>query len=288
MLKVSWLLIVVFFLAYYVFKNGSEFVEAFQIISIEKVIIALFLLALSKLFLTLNQWAVFRIHNVKLGFKRATEIYNYSQLAKYIPGGIWHYVSKGAYLKAEGKSNKESVRIILTESLLIVITAFLFGVLALGKFAGEVLVALERGHMIVLGISVVTVVFLFLFFGRRYIKDLLSEFIKKPGLASLAILNLGIVWVLQGLSLYVLLETSIYSTFMYVMGIYCVAFAIGFLTVFAPGGIGVREAILYYGFSKAALMPVLVPMLILHRILYLFSEILVGGVVFVCQKLRVI
>jgi uncharacterized membrane protein YbhN (UPF0104 family) len=63
----------------------------------------------------------------------------------------------------------------------------------------------------------------------------------------------------------------------YVAGIYCLAYIVGFLSPFAPAGIGVRELILIQGLSAFISIDLCILLSLVNRLVYLFAEIILAA-----------
>ena len=69
----------------------------------------------------------------------------------------------------------------------------------------------------------------------------------------------------------------------YVVGVYCLAYLVGFLVPFAPAGLGAREAVLVAGAGPLVGVDVAIFLAAVNRILYLLAEF---GMVAPCLLLR--
>jgi hypothetical protein len=88
---------------------------------------------------------------------------------------------------------------------------------------------------------------------------------------------LAIGWLAFGLSLWVMLAEPVGAPWFYVVGTVCLAHAIGFLTPFAPAGLGVREAVIavcltpYLQFDEAIFLATINRALFFALEFFLFS-----------------
>jgi uncharacterized membrane protein YbhN (UPF0104 family) len=158
---------------------------------------------------------------------RSTAIYVQSQLAKYVPGGVWQYASRGTMARVHGLS----VRVV-ARSLPIELAATLY--------AGAA--------------------FTFLVFGWWGAIAVIAAIAAAPGLAAYfdpgrtalrvaakAVPFYALTWVLIGVSFWMTARAFISvspSDLPLYTGAFAAAWIVGLIAIYAPGGIGVREAIL--------------------------------------------
>jgi uncharacterized membrane protein YbhN (UPF0104 family) len=88
-------------------------------------------------------------------------------------------------------------------------------------------------------------------------------------------------WLLLGTSLWITAVPFIESPgpyhYLYVVGLFSIAFVVGFLAPFAPGGLGVREYILVEGLTYLIAFDKAVVLSVTSRVLYFGSELLLGA-----------
>jgi len=68
------------------------------------------------------------------------------------------------------------------------------------------------------------------------------------------------------------------------MGLYAIAFSIGFITPFAPAGIGVREAVLFLGLLPYMPLEVVILVSIANRLLYLLAELFLASIAYLTPQ----
>jgi glycosyltransferase 2 family protein len=158
---------------------------------------------------------------------RSAAIYVQSQLAKYVPGGFWQYASRGTMARVHGLSVRTVAR-----SLPIELAATLYA-----------------------GAS-----FTFLIFGWWGLIAVVAAILAAPALAAYfeperislrvaakAVPFYAVTWVLIGVSFWMTARAFIDvspSDLPLYTGAFAAAWIVGLIAIYAPGGIGVREAIL--------------------------------------------
>jgi len=184
-----------------------------------------------------------------------------AQLARYLPGGIWHFVGQGAYYRKQGLNLLRVGRVLLLENLWLLHSAILAGSAALIVYAASMA---STGGLLL---------WPFVWFAFNYL--LTFSLLERPKPLTMLHVSLvqALMWVLFGLSFAVMLpEIDVWLA----LGAFIAAWAVGFVTVFAPGGLGTREAILV-----VLLLPVLpaeqaLNIALLHRLLWILTEVVLG------------
>ncbi len=198
---------------------------------------------------------ILKIFGKTLRLKKAFKISYLSNLARYLPGRIWQYVSLVAMCEREGISKSTSTASFVL-SQLINIPAALLLILATG-----VLPAVTRepwikdaiwilGGAVTLGALVVitqpnltekTLRWLL----RKLEKTEPAVALKKTSLAGI-FASYAFGWFLHGTAFFffTVAVTGEVGNFFPIVGAYVAAYLIGYLSFFTPGGLGVREAVL--------------------------------------------
>ncbi|MCI0405910.1 MAG: flippase-like domain-containing protein, partial [candidate division Zixibacteria bacterium] len=198
---------------------------------------------------------ILKIFGKTLRLKKAFKISYLSNLARYLPGRIWQYISLVAMCEREGISKSTSTASFVL-SQLINIPAALLLILATG-----VLPAVTRqdwikdaiwilGGAVTLGALVVitqpkltekTLRWLL----RKVEKTEPAVALKKTSLAGI-FASYVFGWFLHGTAFFffTVAVTGEVENFFPVVGAYVAAYLIGYLSFFTPGGLGVREAVL--------------------------------------------
>lgn len=171
-----------------------------------------------------------------------------SQLGKYLPGSVWQYAGRVTLARSRGVPVKTGLASITVEVVASLIAAAVVAALALPlPFAFAIWGALA----LLCGIA----------YARRGVIARTGERLAAPVLARVdrPTVAAGVRAVPEAAGLYViawgLYGTSFWLTahslfavpaseLLHYIGVFAVAWAIGFVVVFAPGGIGVREAVL--------------------------------------------
>jgi hypothetical protein len=159
--------------------------------------------------------------------RRSAAIFFQAQLAKYIPGSVWQYAGRAALANAHGIPMRP-----VAVSLPVEFTA--------SAFAGGSMAAFLLGWW---GAAVVV-----LLAGVMVLLERLAPFRRPAVRATVRATLLYLpVWLVLGTSFWLcargLLDIPVQDLALYV-GAFSVAFLAGLFAVYAPGGLGVREAVL--------------------------------------------
>jgi hypothetical protein len=173
-----------------------------------------------------------------------------SSLARYIPGGIWSYTSRAMLAKAEGVSLARASISLLLETLLLMTSSFAIGLSAILPTGN--LPAVPAWAM---AISLVTALLLHprILSLLRFFPGIIGRTISQenlPGTRPMALLfgYYCFFWMAFG-GVFVIFISAFHSTppthWLPLGGSLAFGFFWGFIFLFVPGGIGIRESAIY-------------------------------------------
>lgn len=289
--KWLWTLAIIIFIGLYLYRNFDKIVKVISEIKLIYSLLTLLVLFLVKLFLTYNLKLSLCFVDRDLSFGKTYKIYNVSQLGKYIPGNFWHFVGKISYLKGEGLDNKSVRSVVLLELIFLICGSLLFGgvFLIFNPVFIDNIIELLRNHGLIVSVIAGILIILFVLlviFKRSYITDTVKLLSGRWKLLLKVAVVQFLIWILQGLSFYFIINQFIdYSLIFYVIGLYSLAFIIGFVFPLAPAGIGVREFIIVMGLLSVGVgEDISVSLVGLHRILYVIIEVFMVLLGFAVEK----
>lgn len=264
--KSVWTLLVILAASIYAYYKWEYVVGIVQTFRISTVLLSFLLILSAKLLLAHNQRLAQKGNSITLDFLDHFYIYNFTQLAKYIPGVIWQFVGKAGEYAKRGLEATHIKNTLMTEIFFLVVGS---------GFAGVIFISLQQilftqyGWYAVLALCVLFVLFVF---SRKKIK---RNFYEKLTV-QFFVMHIGI-WTLLGASFYLLVgqfaAKMSFEFFLTVLSYNTFSFLVGYVAFFAPGGLGVREAVLVLFMSSEGTQYI-ITVAAMHRVLYLGVEVL--------------
>ena len=222
----------------------------------------------------------------KVNFLPAFHTYAKSNLGKYLPGNVGHYASRQLFGASLGMSQTQLAVASVFEIMYFVITALLLSfVLTRNKIysiakslfpALNILLFLSVGA--VLGISA-TAILLFFFRKNSCLKEILT-LIRTRGFWCLLLKNLLITsanFLIGGLSFILIVGinvTIIANSTAVIFAAYVASWLIGFVIPGAPGGIGVREAVLTFMLSHLYMEEIILTAAVFQRLTMVGGDVM--------------
>jgi glycosyltransferase 2 family protein len=200
----------------------------------------------------------------KINFKESFIILGRSQIAKYIPGNVFHYLGRHLLSKNIGIPNGIIINSIFSETILLVTSSvFIFFISAIiygyRNFIFEGINNLIVPVTITAGIIILLLLIAFFIF--KFIPGIKEKLLRHNMIVNLKSLNIKKLWInlLSGLMLCMIfffltglimwyLDEYFWGEsrvlFLFFIGTNAVAWVAGFITPGASGGIGVREVVI--------------------------------------------
>jgi uncharacterized membrane protein YbhN (UPF0104 family) len=173
-----------------------------------------------------------------------TGIFFQAQLAKYIPGSVWQYAGRAALGRSVGLPARPVVVSSTLELLAVATSGASLGLLAAGKWGAAVAVVIAGGAVLLLLSS----------FGKRGISQLLGLVTRLHSDADRFARGFAVgtalyipVWLVMGVAFWLMARAFFdvpIADLPYDIGSFSLAWFVGLVAFFAPGGLGVREAVL--------------------------------------------
>jgi hypothetical protein len=182
-----------------------------------------------------------------LDFFPALSIYGRSQLLKYVPANVFHVVGRYALLRSLGYEHRVIIRSTFLEFALIIATALALACI----FAAPILTAYwhMQTHPVVVAseMTALAVVILFAAWRAATQRREGDTPISSAGSIATAILHYALYFcgfAAVALVLCAAVTTTRFADYFMLLGVVSGAFVAGLVTPGAPGGLGVREAIM--------------------------------------------
>ncbi len=280
LLKAAWVTAVLLFLAIYLYRHWSAYLAVLIRIPPVFLLVSALSLFIAKGFLALNMKFGAEYAGVSLKYLRVFYIYTITQIAKYIPGSIWHVVGRIGFYKEAGLSNKAIRESMIIEHLYILGSAFILGsgILFIFNYAViiEIISKLKLLLLVPVILAAITAVIGVIF--RKYITPIVSLIIKNPVLnIKMTVLEI-FIWTFLGLYFAALVFPFAprIDYLVYYCGLFAISYFAGFIIPIAPAGIGVREAIMVIGLSPVVSVDVAITVSTLSRAVFVLVELVLS------------
>jgi uncharacterized membrane protein YbhN (UPF0104 family) len=280
----------------------SEFYYNFYSISKFKININWFYLFISQLLLILTAlsgtyfWQLLlkttTLQQIK--FRESVAVVNTSQMTKYLPGKVWSFAFQMLLLSKRGISGT----VVLYINLFLLITSLFastfWGLLYFVLFS----TAHNKFWMLIFIVFLITYLG-FILFNQRCLKILVTVF-EKLFKRTINCTRIDIKWIVLFQGLYLLVNAAFGITgYLLALGLgfsvstqdvfaiaafLIIADAIGFIVLIAPGGLGVRESIMFALLAALGDKNLALILPIGTRLMGMISDFLLGGIGFIFLK----
>jgi len=235
-------------------------------------------------------WYMLRAREVHLPLSESLRVISLSQLGKYLPGGFWQPLGWLGLAREAGIGTAIAGVTIAMTMLLIVAAALVIGppLLVASRAAGAfvwllavVPVALAVLHPRMLGRT--------LAFGARVTRRPSLDIGGIPfGRVATGMVIALPIWVAYGAALVVTTAgLSYHASWTLLTGAFAVAWAVGFLAIPVPGGLGVREAILLLLLRATLTTAQAVALAVVFRLAFIVAEAMMTLVAMAIPRRRV-
>lgn len=266
-----------------VVKNWTEVSDSLRSLPLWLIAVEV-VLAFAYVYLTMASWRVV-LNDVgdRVDPAVASRIFFSSQVAKYLPGGVWNFVAAAEVGKDYSISRRRSVCALLVSIIISIVTGLILAILAILLGPSElmegyrwIVVAIPVGIVALCPPVLNRLVNLALRLLRR---DPLDDAMSWSGTAISALWALA-AWVAVGVQLWLMLihlgMSATLPTFLLATGGYALGWTAGFLVFFVPAGAGVREVALGAVLTTIASPGVVVVVVLLARIFTTLADIVWG------------
>jgi len=217
-------------------------------------------------------------------------------VGKYLPGKVWGIIARGAALKEQNIELTGIVKATYLEQLIMLHAGIVVGavglaltyqgrlawILLLGSGLSVLFLPLFNKHLIKASIQLVN---------RYRRKELprnldisISNYLVLFGISALEWITVGVVLLFLSLGFVDLPAHGIESV--RVVTFAATALLIGFVALFAPGGIGIRESVLTYLLSTIMAVESALFVAVIYRIWLTLWDFLAGGIAFSLTGIR--
>ncbi len=280
---IQWIWIVVVLLAggYYLIIRWNNIINYLQAIPVINFFISALFFVIGKLLLVFLSKDAVQPEGGIISYRDAFKIVSLTQLGKYLPGGVWHFVARFNVYHSRDLSMKKSGKALIIESIWLVCGALAFGL-------SVYLITFDSGQGFLLKVGVnlsqfFRVGFAILLFGLWFavLYGIEKYFVSCPRpqkvwkVLKIMVIQFG-VWMAFGLSFAFLFHVIDFSTILLAVSVFAISWAIGYVVIFAPGGIGIRELALAWFLTGMLLASQAVILATVHRVLFTAVEVALG------------
>lgn len=287
-LKWSWMIIVLAAGVYYIVKNYESAVDYLRTIKTGGLVLSILFITISRL---LNVDLI-RESVKEVGWKpKKLEMFSLisiTQLGKYIPGGIWQFAARFGAYKSNQLTVKKMGKAFFLENVWVGLGGGMGGLffLLLGdphRLLEKVGITLSNSLMLILiPLSILLWLAGLFIFQRLSHKE---DPIRRSLWRSLRLFaSHFLMYFTMGVSFFFLFTFLTEDDLFFTVGGYIISYLAGYIAIFAPGGIGVREVVSVAIFSGLAPQAELAAITIVHRLLYTLIEFAMGLLGFILTR----
>lgn len=242
-----------FFIGRFVFESGTNMPGVIARVNIPA-LLAGFLCLVAFFIIKAAVWhLILKKNKYSIPFARSLFIYSYSEVRRYIPGNIFSFISRANLLKEYDIPVKRSIRLMVIEVYILVISAAISSI-PVAFFIKEPI--MRQAAIWVRPFFPVT--FLLVILSAIFYKQLVN-IAKNVLLFCLRYFEIVIVasfgWFLFGLGNFFIAESIKYINpyyFFQYLSLFVAAWLVGYLSIVAPMGLGVREGAITAGLANFA------------------------------------
>lgn len=264
--------------------NIGDYVNTWQKVVIMSIVIAIYIVCIF-----INARVYYKVlsifSNQKINRNEISNVYITSNLGKYLPGNIMHFVGRNVLGVQYNISQSNMLLATILEVAITLITAFMLTIIFSAQYFltvfkllimdyKKIVVALSVGVLVVLCLGIILI-----YKHRRKVSDIIGVLGTRENKSCILQgigLSLG-TQIASGVT-YILVVVTIYndsvSLNISLIGIYLLAWLVGFIMPGVPGGIGIKESILILLLNGLLPKDIILVSVIIHRCLNIIAEVL--------------
>lgn len=280
LLGITVIVIISYFLLKNLFNNWQEFIQSVENFNLFPIILSLGLLLIFYTTHSIIWKLIIKDLGHDISIKKAIKIRSISEIGRYTPGKIWHFLGRTYFSKKLGIPKTTTLTSLAIETLSMMVSAVTIFLL----FSSNII---EMNALLILSILLISLIIL----RSKYFNILINKILIKKGkikkkininipLTSLITILIlyGVSWIIIGGSLLLTIKSLFpeisYFSILNITGIFAISWVIGYISFLTPGGIGIREGTMAILLSSQLSQPIAIAVPILFRILTVISELL--------------
>jgi hypothetical protein len=263
-LSAVWIALVLGFAIWALIRQPVAIADLLNQITIGRGLAALALIVLGKFLVIALVRATLCDVSEDRDFGFAWWTYSMADVAKYLPGGIWGFAGRLGLYKGGGISLRRGGRALTAETVLLLVFSLGLGAVAL---------ALHRAGEWLLQAAIVLGYLAAMFAVTRLALPRLTSM-----RLTVVVAQQTLAWIFFGGSFALLITAHAHEIAAW-LGVFDIGFAAGTAAIFAPSGLGVREAVVGWLAGRDMLVAVrtAVEVTIVHRLIWMVADFLVLG-----------
>ena len=248
-LKVMWMILVTVFVARYMVRNWESITDTIASFSFMVLLGTVVVTIAGKIVISVHSQLITKVNGREFTFRESFWMYSASDLVKYIPGGLWNALARVRLYTNMGMSASASTKAFALEKYWMVVGALATGSIALTP-QGLRGVGLSDATASVVGIRIV------LFIAWIVLVWAGGKLTGKPIVPIAIIRSVSeqvVMAVFFGLGVWIPLEAvNAGVSPLVAIGAFSMGRGLGYLAVFAPAGIGVREVVTLWALAGSS------------------------------------
>jgi len=283
-IKFLWIILIFVTATYYFSQHKQVILSSITLITLDKVLYSFFFLLLTKYSICLMIQQSLLKNQAKLSFSEVFRVYNQTQIVKYLPGAIWHFVGRVFLYKRKMLSNLQIRNAMIAENIWLVLGSFfvffivyLFDLQFLHKSVDNFLTSTFPWFISTYVYTFAGGILLFFVIGFWGKAPRIKAIAKITIPTSKTVLYLILMHTSLATSLFwIVLSITNQVPFHSILAVNAFATSIGYIAFFAPAGIGIKDGLLVIYLSLFMDQPTAFLVTASHRIIYILTDIILG------------
>lgn len=239
-LKAVWMLLVTVFVARYMVRNWESIIDVFRSFSAWVLVSTVLVTVAGKVMVSVQAQLITRVNGREFTFRESFWMYSASDLVKYVPGGLWNALARVRLYTNMGMPATASAKAFALEKYWMVLGALATGAIALTADALGAVGAPTSGAVV----AVTRILLVVAWIAGTWAGGRLTGNPIVPLTVIRSMSEQTVMAVFLGLGVWIpLVAVDADVSPLVAIGAFSVGRAMGYLAVFAPAGIGVREAV---------------------------------------------
>ena len=280
LLSIAVITIISYFLLKNLFDNWQEFIQSVENFNLFPIILSLGLLLIFYVIHSIIWKIIIKNLGYEISIKKAIKIRSISEIGRYTPGKIWHFLGRAYFSKKVGIPKTTTLTSLVIETLSMMASAiaiFLLFSPGIVKMNAPAVLLILLACLIILRSEKFNNLINKILIKKGKLKGKININIPWTSLIIILILY-GISWIIIGTSLLLTIKSIFpeirYFSILNISGIFAVSWVIGYISFLTPGGIGVREGTMTILLASQFPQPIAILVPIIFRILTVISELL--------------